>query len=326
MRRQPRTWTLRLLWVLACAGLFALASCQALRLTHLSRDRVDKDGATKEGEERLHNPGLPLPKDKPQPAGAKGQAAAPRKSEFRVSQFVFLHDFDINRNLPLFRELAELREQVYRELQLPPSNTPIFVHLFPDQQSYERYMQATHPNLPRRRAFFIAQERRFGGSEDLLVYTYWGDRIHQDLRHELTHALLHSVLKDVPLWLDEGLAEYFEMPPGWRGVNYQHLTQLLRTPGFAFKPDLERLERLTQVEQMTPAEYREAWAWTHLMLHGKPEARKALIGYLRELRTNANPGPLRPRLAALYPSPDGALHRHLARLDTGRPPDATAQR
>ena len=52
-----------------------------------------------------------------------------------------------------------------------------------------------------------------------MVYTYWGNRIQQDLRHELTHAILHSVLKDVPLWLDEGLAEYFEVPHGWKGVN-----------------------------------------------------------------------------------------------------------
>ncbi len=323
MSCHPRTWTLRLLCLLFCAG---LVGCQALRLAHPSSDRAEKDSATKSGELWPHDAAFPLPKDRPQPAVARATVAAPRKSEFRVSQFVFLHDFEINRNLPLFKELADLREQVYRELQLPPSNTPVFVHLFTDQQSYERYMQATHPNLPKRRAFFIAQERRFGGSEELLVYTYWGERIHQDLRHELTHALLHSVLKDVPLWLDEGLAEYFEMPPGWRGVNYQHLTQLLRTPGVAFKPDLERLERLTQVEQMTPAEYREAWAWVHLMLHARAEARAALIGYLRELRTNANPGPLRPRLAALFPSPDLALHRHLAQLDTGRPPDATAQR
>ncbi|MCI0455766.1 MAG: DUF1570 domain-containing protein [Gemmataceae bacterium] len=307
MSHHPRMWTLRLLCLLSCAGLLGLAGCQALRLAHLNGERTDKD--------------------KPQPpaVAAPAQAPALRKKEFRVSQFVFLHDFEINRNLPLFQELADLREQVYRELQLPPSNTPVFVHLFPDQQSYERHMKATHPSLPPRRAFFIAQERRFGGSEELLVYTYWGERIHQDLRHELTHALLHSVLKDVPLWLDEGLAEYFEMPPGWRGVNYQHLTQLLRTPGTTFKPDLERLERLTQVEQMTPAEYREAWAWVHLMMHTKAEARTALIGYLRELRTNPNPGPLRPRLAALFPSPDLALQRHLAQLDTGRPP-ATAQR
>src|SRR5438034_4869221 len=115
-------------------------------------------------------------------------------------------------------------------------------------------MRAKYPELPKRRAFFVAQPRSVGGAEDLMVYTYWGERIQQDLRHELTHALLHSVLKDVPLWLDEGLAECYEMPAAWKGVNYQHLEQLRRGPQGPAKVDLARLEQLTDVQQMTPAE------------------------------------------------------------------------
>src|SRR5437660_5823070 len=120
-------------------------------------------------------------------------------------------------------------------------------------------MRGRYPDLPRRRAFFVAQPRSAGGSEELLVYTFYGEHIQQDLRHELTHALLHSVLRDVPLWLDEGLAEYFELPPDKGGVNPQHLDHLRRTPK-PFQPNLARLEGLSQVQQMTPAEYREAWA------------------------------------------------------------------
>src|SRR5262249_620772 len=153
-----------------------------------------------------------------------------------------------------------------------------------------------------------------------------GDRINQDLRHELTHALLHSVLKDVPIWLDEGLAEYFELSPGWKGINYQHLAQLRHGPNGPVRPDLVRLEQLNEVEQMTPAEDRESWAWVHLMLHPRADARHVLIAYLRELRTNPQPGPLRPRLAAVFPSLDEALQAHLGRLDSTRPPSATAKR
>ncbi len=250
------------------------------------------------------------------------------KTSFRVPpQFVFYADFEVNRNLPLFKDLANLRDQVCRDLQLPASSSVIQVHLFENRDRYEQFMQARHPDLPKRRAFFVAQPR-FGGTEDLLVYTYWGtgERIGQDLRHELTHALLHSVLKDVPIWLDEGLAEYFEVPAGWKGVNYQHIAQLRAEQGKAFKPDLDRLEQLTEVHQMTPAEYREAWAWVHLMLHGVPEAKQALVGYLRELRTNARPGPLRPRLASAYPALEVTLLRHLAALDGPPPPGAMVQR
>ncbi len=295
MSRMPRA---RSLLAIALA-LFFGAGCHALRLGQLTPDR-DREAAA--------------------------AVATGKKSEFRVSQFVFLHDFPIDRKLPLFQELANLREQLFKELQLPPSNAPIFVHLFEDQPRYEAFMKRKYPNLPKRRAFFIADTPPFGGGEQLLVYTYWGDRINQDLRHELTHALLHSVLKDVPIWLDEGLAEYYELAPGWKGINYQHLALLRRGANGPFRPDLARLEQLSKVEQMTPAEYRESWAWVHLMLHSRPEARRVLIGYLRELRTNPQPGVLRPRLAQVFLALEDTLQAHLAQLDTGRRPPTTAQR
>jgi hypothetical protein len=247
------------------------------------------------------------------PAGAP-----PGKHSFRVGQFVFLHDFDLNPGQSIFRELAELRELVVRELKLPGSHAVIQIYLFEDQDRYENYMRLRYPELPKRRAFFVAQPRGVGAGEDLLVYTFWGRRVREDLRHELTHAVLHSVLRDVPLWLDEGLAEYFEVPPEWEGVNPTHLDHLRRGSAPPFQPDLSRLEQLSQVQQMTPAEYREAWAWVHLMLHDRPEARAVLVHYLQLLRTSPHPVPLGSFLAAVYPSPAEALNRHLARLDVLR--------
>jgi hypothetical protein len=251
----------------------------------------------------------------------------PGKHSWRLSQYVFLYDFDLQHDLPLFQELARLRDQVYKELQLPAANTVVQVYLFEDRDRYDHFMWTKYPDLPRRRAFFVAQPRGVGGAEDLLVYTYWGDRIQQDLRHELTHALLHSVLKDVPLWLDEGLAEYYETPPEWQGVNYNYLSLIRRNPERPFKPDLARLEQFSQVQQMNPAEYREAWAWVHLLLRGKPEARTALVNYVQQLRTTPNPGPLESRLTAVYPDLNEALQQHVAALDAlPRPAAPSAKR
>ena len=239
----------------------------------------------------------------------------PGKFSYRQAPYVFLADFDIPRNSPIFRDLAGLRDQVYRELRLPPSTSIVQVYLFEDRERYENFMQQKYPDLPKRRAFFVAQPRRLGGSEDLLVYTYWGERIQQDLRHELTHALLHSVLTDVPLWLDEGLAEFFEVPAAWDGVNTDHLAMLRTEKGVASpRPDLKRLEQLSEVQQMTPADYREAWAWVHLMLRSTPGAKKVLIDTIQELRTNPRPGPIRPRLADVFLSLDEAIDRHLGEL------------
>jgi hypothetical protein len=281
--------------LLALAGAFcvAAAGCHQFSLLPTGFDRPAADRAEKAKDRE------PIP-------------GTPSKHAFPVSQFVFVADFDVQRNLPVFKELSDLREQVYRELRLPPSNTKVFVYLFEDQEKYERFMRSKYPDLPKRRAFFVAQPRRLGGPEDLLVYTYWGHRIHQDLRHELTHALLHSVLKDVPLWLDEGLAEYFEVPAGWNGVNMQHVEHLRQAGA---KHDLARLEHLSDVQQMTPGEYREAWAWVHLMLRSTPQARQVLIGYLQELRANPQPGLLRPRLTSVFLVPESAVDSHLAELE-----------
>jgi hypothetical protein len=223
----------------------------------------------------------------------------------------------------IFRELEGLRDQVFKDLRLPSSQTLVQVYIFDSPERYKRYMHTKYPELPKRRAFFVAQPRP-GGTEDLLVYSYWGERITEDLRHELTHALLHSVLKDVPLWLDEGLAEYYEVPTYCKGVNFHHLEVLLHGEA-PFKAELGRLEQLSQVQQMSPAEYRESWAWVHLLLSSREEVRGILLNYLQQLRTNPNPGPLRPRLVPVFPTPEDDLELHLARLDTGARPQIRAQ-
>jgi hypothetical protein len=55
------------------------------------------------------------------------------------------------------------------------------------------------------------------------------------------------------------------------------------------------------------------------MLRSSPEAKKVLLGYLGylqrlRLRSDERPGPLGPRLAAVFPAPEEALKRHLAGL------------
>jgi hypothetical protein len=263
-----------------------------------------------------HSLKLNTPPDKTE-AKTDGPAtpAAPSKYSFRVAPYIFLSDFEVPHDQPLFQELAGMRDQIYKELQLPPGNAVVQVYLFEDHDRYKRFMESRYPDLPERRAFFIAQPRAIGGGEDLNVYTFWGKYIQQDLRHELTHALLHSVIRDVPLWLDEGLAEYFELPPDRKGLNAAHLETLRHGPLGPYKSDLPRLEGLTEVKQMTTAEYREAWAWVHLMLRDKPEAKTVLTNYLHQLAVNAAPGLLEPKLAAVFASPDEAFDRHLGQLE-----------
>lgn len=264
-----------------------------------------------------HRPADPPATTEVEPAGlgSTGAVTAPGKHATRRGYYVFYHDFELDRADPLFAELEELPDQVFGELQLPPSNTIVQVFLFDTQDRYERFMKTRYRHLPARRAYFIAEPRVGGGTDELKVFTWMGDHLRTDLRHELTHALLHSVLKDVPLWLDEGLAGFFELPPDADGVNALHLEVIRRGP---FYPDLARLEKLDQVRQMEKPEYREAWAWVYLMLRGSPDTKKVLHQYLQTLRGNPNPGPLLPRLRDQFPDPEQALADHLAGVELPR--------
>lgn len=281
-----RNYPCRRGFLLAVPGL-VLGGCNSIKLNLFPQDRVDRQAE----------------------AGPK----PPNRYSFRIAPYVFQSDFEVPRDQPIFRDLAQLRDQVYKELQLVGGNVVVNVYLFEDRDRYERFMEGRYPSLPRRRAFFVAQPRTIGGPDDLLVYTFWGERIQQDLRHELTHALLHSVLREVPLWLDEGLAEYFELPADRNGLNAAHVENLARGPK---KLDLTRLENLSQVDQMTPAEYREAWAWVHFLLRSQPETKTILVQYLNQLRSANAPAPLLPRLTAAIDNPPEALARHLAGLET----------
>ncbi len=279
----------RLACLLAAASLLTLAGCPHFKL-------------------------LSDPNEKVAPP-SKEALARPNRFSVRQGQYVFHSDFELKADTPLFQELGELRDKVYKDLELPPSNALIDVYLFADETRYKQYLHTNYHGLPERRAFFMAQDRA-GAGEERLVFTYKSDRLRQDLRHELTHALLHSVLKGVPIWLDEGLAEFYELPSENDGLNVTHVRKQRKD---GIHGDLKRLEKLSEVDDMHPAEYREAWAWVYLMLRGTPQAREVLLTYLQQLRTNPNPGPLQPRLAAITASPDDSLDRLLAALDRENP-------
>ena len=220
----------------------------------------------------------------------------PARHSVQADQLVVLSDFRLNYDHPLIADLIELRREVAATLALNLNGPPVVVYLFPDEEKYYSYLKTTYPTLPDRRAYFI------GTSFELAVYTYWGERIQEDLRHEFTHGLLHSTLLDVPLWLDEGLAEYFELDgPAPGTVNTRSAENLAAAIANGWMPDLKRLETLNEVSMMNQADYREAWAWVHFMLHSSEDTQQLLLEYLQELQTSPSPKSLRERLEENIP-------------------------
>jgi hypothetical protein len=244
--------------------------------------------------------------------GLTKPADLPVAHHVRVEQLVFHSDFELPRDHRLVRELAAERGDICRTLALPPSDEAIDVYLFRDAEAYGRYLARYFPTVPSRRAFFLETDTR------LAVYAHWSDRLAEDLRHEVAHGYLHAIVPGVPLWLDEGLAEFFEAPRGQNGLNRPHLDLLSDMRHHeGWRPNLARLEHLHDAAQLQQLDYAEAWAWVYFLLHSDPERRELLTGYLAELRARGAAEPFSERLARQGVELDRMLGDFLAGLSQG---------
>lgn len=217
--------------------------------------------------------------------------------------FVCRADFPLNGVQGLLDELGQLQEDLTRLLKVPAADQWIEVYLFHDEATYRYYIGTYFPDLPYRRALFVKR----GGPG--IVLAYRSQELGVDLRHECTHALLHAVLPMVPLWLDEGLAEYFEVPAADRVYNNPYLSGVRWRARLGISPRLDKLEKKGAVDEMGSAEYRDSWAWVHFMLHGPPEAGDELQHFLADIRARTPPGLLSERLERRMPD---VQHRFLA--------------
>ncbi len=120
--------------------------------------------------------------------------------------------------------LLALENKITTELQLPRLSEPVRFYLFQDKSRYLRFLRQHFPDLTgsaeRRRAMFLLR----GGMPH--VFAYRTADLQRDLRHEFTHALLNTSLHRLPLWIDEGLAVFYETLGG-TGEQPAYLSLLL---------------------------------------------------------------------------------------------------
>jgi hypothetical protein len=247
----------------------------------------------------------------------RGQTLVPTKYQLRTGPFVVFSNSPVAGDAPAIRCLQALERDVAHELgyrapagENPTGENPVEIYVLDDRYAFEHFLKFYYPELPPRRAFFLAK-----GSQRV-VYTYASPRLEEDLRHEATHALLRGAFGDLPLWLDEGLAEYFETDlcrPAAERARIELIAADLRD---RWMPNLERLESFTDIRQMSQRDYREAWGWVHLLLHGPEAGKPLLVGYLGQTDRAEVKTRLRPRLAEAHID-DAGLVAHLKSLQSG---------
>jgi hypothetical protein len=213
-------------------------------------------------------------------------------------------DFSLAEYVGLLDELGELQTDLATELEIELPRAEIHLFLFERRATYSAYLQQYFPKVPARKALYIK------GRGPGMVFAFRSDELEMDVRHEGTHALLHTALTRLPLWLDEGFAEYYEVPAGERVSKNPYLTAVKWNLRLGHVPDLATLERLKDLNEMGRNEYRDAWAWVHYLLHGGAEPRDALRGYLRQLAATEDPGELSAHLRRWVGDPSEGFARH----------------
>lgn len=240
------------------------------------------------------------------------QAAPLWVDERQVGPFIFHSTFPLDSYREVLEELPKLQRDLRATLATAPAKEPIYVHLLDDRRQHEAYIRERFPNVPYRRALFVRH------SNQLSVFAYRQEELATDLRHECTHALLHSDIANLPLWLDEGLAEYFETPADRRVEYSPHLAGLEWNLRLGIVVDVPTLENRRELKELTALDYRYAWAWAHFLLHGPVAAHRELGAFLTNLRRDQPAGNLSERLAVAIPKPEAQLVRHFQRWSGNR--------
>ena len=197
-------------------------------------------------------------------------------------------NFPLEETAGLQAEIVRLQNDLVGYLGVPESTEKISLCLFRDRTSYIAFICEYFPGAPTDRPALYVKEP---GKPGVLMVRR-DEKMILNVRHEMVHAYLNAALVNVPIWIDEGLAKYFETPPGERGFRNPFLEKVESdaTSFFASPPSLSRLEKLARVDQMRIREYRESWSWTHFLIHYSPETQRVLALYLRSLRPEAQAG------------------------------------
>ena len=149
--------------------------------------------------------------------------------------------------------------------------------------SYLQFLENTIPQSRQRKAIF------YRNGDVYQVYAYRSRTLITDLRHEVTHAILHQHLPFLPLWIDEGLAEYLEEPEFSRSDSSRTKSARWKAR-IGWSPSLQALENIPNAESMDADDYRDSWAMTCMLLNESDTSLQALRDYLAVIHQGEAPG------------------------------------
>jgi thioredoxin-like negative regulator of GroEL len=233
-------------------------------------------------------------------AAAVLAAARPIAAEWRrldSPNFVVVGDVSARTLQDVAVKFEGFRETLTRVLTERATATPVptVVIVFPSDRAFTPF-KPTYKGKP------IAISGLFVGSQDANYIAIVADGNPDGLRivfHEYAHLVVSNVMRSVPSWLSEGLAEYYstyDVGDGGREAVIgrpiiHHLQRLNET-------SLLKLDDLLNVDHASPLYnerdrqsvfYAQSWALTHRLLMGEPRRTAELFAYLQRVSEGTPP-------------------------------------
>ncbi len=227
----------------------------------------------------------------------------------RTASFTLFSNAGERKTREIGADLERLRDalsQLSPELALN-SPVPTYIFVFQDAASFKPY-QRTYNGKPlnsegyflsRQLANYVAINGDQHGDERLVIY------------HEYLHYVMHNHYAALPLWLNEGLAEYystFQVGKNEAQVGLPVPEHVLWLRQHSLIP----LATLFAVNERSPEYnessrrggfYAESWALVHYLISGSPERRRQASEYLRLAQAGAAPDKIFAQAFGADPAP-----------------------
>src|SRR5579871_6709989 len=221
-----------------------------------------------------------------------GLLATPCAAEWRrldSPNFTLIGDISARDLRELAVEFEGFRETLSRALSERATTTavPTVIIVFPDDKSFTPF-KPTYQGKPRSdvRGFFVR-----GLNINYILLEHSGPESERVIFHEYAHLIVSNVMPNPPVWLNEGMAEFystFKLMDGGRRAQIglpiaEHLRQL-NSGGRVLLPELLKVDGrspLYNESARASVFYAESWALTHMILNGQPSRLPELAAYLR---------------------------------------------
>ena len=222
-------------------------------------------------------------------------AAPPRWTRLRTPNFTLIGE---QGDKPL-RRVAERLEQ-FREVfgRVFPNTrrdmpAPIIVHVFGSEKAYQPFMPLFNGKRVEVGGYFQQAE----GAYYITLNTEAGERAYPTIFHEYVHLLVGRALAEVPVWFNEGLAEYYSTYQMY-GEKEASLGRVKEEHVFDLRERFIPLTELLAVDHTSPMYnegdrrgifYAESWALVHYLLIGNPQRKGQIATYLQKYADGEKP-------------------------------------